>query len=139
MTLPTNPTVVDRAGLPSSSIFSALGDIAFARRDGANWQLPGDEICATRRATRLGIIVGEQHAFLGDLVEVGRPPGHHAAMVRADVPHADIVADDDEDVWFLRLLRRRRRAERCSGQKRCAKCERQIPGVPHDQLHFLGN
>ena len=71
---------------------------------GADGQFAGDEVRPARRATRLGVIVGEHHAFLGHLVEVRRPPGHHAAMVGADVPHADVVAHDEEDV---RLLARR--------------------------------
>jgi hypothetical protein len=31
-----------------------------------------------------------------------RPP-HHAAMVGAEVPDADVIAKDDEDVGFLLL------------------------------------
>ena len=65
---------------------------------GADGQFADDEVRATRRAACLGVVVGEQHAFLGQLVEVRRPPGHHAAMVGADVPHADVIAHDDEDV-----------------------------------------
>ena len=53
---------------------------------GADGQLAGDEVRATRRATRLRVVVGEQHAFLGELVEVRRPPGHHAAMVLSTSP-----------------------------------------------------
>ena len=68
---------------------------------GADRQFAGDEVRATRRATRLGIVVREQHAFLGDLVEVRRSARHHAAVIGADVPHADVVAHDDDDVgWF---------------------------------------
>ena len=65
---------------------------------GADRQLAGDEVGASRRATRLGVVVGEQHALGGDLVEVRRAPGHHAAVVGADIPHADVVAHDDDDV-----------------------------------------
>ncbi len=65
---------------------------------GADGQLAHDEVRPTRRAAGLGVVVGEQHALLGHLVEVRRPPGHHAAVVGADVPHADVVAHDDEDV-----------------------------------------
>ena len=37
---------------------------------------------------------------------------HHAAVVVADVPSADVIAPDDEDVGFLvRRLRRGGRAE----------------------------
>jgi len=38
------------------------------------------------------VVVGEEHAFLGHLVEVRCPPGHHAAVVGADVPHANVIA-----------------------------------------------
>ena len=79
---------------------------------GADRQFAGDEVGAARRAARLGVVVGEQHALGGDLVEVRRPTGHHAAVVGADVPDADVVAHDDDDVrllpgwrrcWLLRL------------------------------------
>ncbi len=84
---------------------------------GANRQFAGDEVRAASRATCLGVIIGEQHAFLGKLVEVRRPPGHHAAMVGADVPHADVIAHDEEDVWFraVRRLGCSDRAEKRSG------------------------
>ena len=65
---------------------------------GADRQLAGDELRPPRRAARLGVVIGEQHTFGGKLVDVRRPPGHHAAVVSADVPHADIVTHDDDDV-----------------------------------------
>ena len=74
---------------------------------GADRQLAGDEVGAARRAARLGVVVGEQHALGGDLVEVRRAARHHAAVVGADVPDADVVAHDDDDV--RPLLRRRLR------------------------------
>jgi hypothetical protein len=37
-------------------------------------------------------------AFRRELVEVRRAPGHQAAVIGADVPHADIVTHDDQDV-----------------------------------------
>ena len=46
----------------------------------------------------LAVIVGEQRALVGDAVDVGRAVAHHAAVVGADVPVADVVAHDDEDV-----------------------------------------
>ena len=79
---------------------------------GPDRQLPGDEVRATRRATRLSIVVREQHAFFGDLVEVRRCACHQAAVVGADIPHADVVAHDHDDVGFLWLLRGRRRTHR---------------------------
>src|SRR5258708_445334 len=53
----------------------------------ANRKLTHDEVRSTGCAACLSVIVGEQHAFLGHLVEVWRPPRHHAAMVGAYVPH----------------------------------------------------
>ena len=44
---------------------------------------------------------------LGELIEVRCASGHHAAVIRADVPHPDIVAHDEEDVGFCRLRLRR--------------------------------
>ena len=43
-------------------------------------------------------MVGEDRAFLGDAVDVRRAVAHHAAVVGADVPQPDVVAEDDEDV-----------------------------------------
>ena len=72
--------------------------LADGRHAGADRQLAGDEVGAPRRAACLGIVVGEQHALGGDLVEVRRAARHHAAVIGADVPDADVVAHDDDDV-----------------------------------------
>ena len=61
----------NRAGLGGQPDLGAgLADRGHARADG---QFAGDEVRATRRATRLGVVVGEQHALFGELVEVRRP------------------------------------------------------------------
>ena len=73
---------------------------------GAEARLPGDERRAARGAGLLRVVVGEDRAFLGDAVDVGRAVAHHAAVVGADVPVADVVAEDDEDVGLLRALAR---------------------------------
>ena len=89
----------NRAGFRRDAGLGArLADRGHARADG---QLAHDEVRPARRAARLGVIVGEQHAFLGHLIEGGRSAGHHAAMVCANVPHADVIAHDEEDVGFL--------------------------------------
>src|SRR5205823_13050772 len=77
---------------------SRLADSGHAR---ANGKFAHDKVRATCCATRFRVVVREQHSFLGHLVEVGCPPGHHAAMVSADVPHADIIAHDEQDIGFL--------------------------------------
>src|SRR3984885_7063314 len=74
---------------------------------GADRQFAGDEVGAARRAARLGVIVGEQHALGGELVEVRRPAGHHAPVVGPDIPDADVVTHDDNDVRPLPGCRRR--------------------------------
>ena len=68
---------------------------------GADRRLPGDERRAAGGAALLAIPVGEQRAFFGDAVDVGRLVAHDAAVVGADVELADVVAPDDEDVGLL--------------------------------------
>src|SRR5262249_2520984 len=75
---------------------------------GAEAALPRDERGAPGRAGLLGVEGGEDRAFLGDAIDVGRAVAHHAAVVGADVPVADVVAEDDEDVRLSRCLRLRR-------------------------------
>ena len=82
---------------------------------GADGRLPGDERRAAGGAALLAVPVGEQRALLGDAVDVRRPVAHHAHVVGADVELADVVAPDDEDVGFLRLLRGGRRGEQRHG------------------------
>ena len=74
-----------------------------------NREFTGDEVRATRGATRFRVIVGEQHALFCELVEVRSLASHQAAVVGADVPHADVVAHYHEDVGFLLLRGRTRR------------------------------
>jgi hypothetical protein len=72
---------------------------------GANGRLAGDEGRAPCRAGLLAIIVGEDRAFAGDAVDIGRPVAHHPAVVGADVPEANVIAHDDENVGSGRRLR----------------------------------
>ncbi len=69
---------------------------------GPDRRLAGDERRATGGAALLAVPVGEQRAFAGDAVDVGRLVAHHAAIVGADVELADVVAPENEDVRFLR-------------------------------------
>jgi hypothetical protein len=43
-------------------------------------------------------MVHEDHALAPDPVDVGGGSAHHPTVVGADVPKADIVTPDDEDV-----------------------------------------
>jgi hypothetical protein len=65
--------------------------------------LPGDERRPSSRAALLAVGVGEQHAFFGEAVDVGRAVAHQPAGVAAEVGLADVVAPDDEDVRLLGL------------------------------------
>src|SRR4051812_47417373 len=60
-----------------------------------------DEVRSPCGATRLSVVIGEQHPFLGEFVEVWCAPCHHATMVSAYVPHPDIITHDEQDVGFL--------------------------------------
>src|SRR5262249_31781893 len=92
-----------------SNVCTGLAD---RRETRADWQFTRYEIRPAGRATCLGIIVSEHHAFRGQLVEVRRSPRHHASMVGADIEPANIVTHDDEYVRrpLLLLLRRGRQA-----------------------------
>ena len=52
------------------------------------------------------VIVCKNRTFVGDAVDIGRAVAHHPAVVGADVPIADVITHDDQDVWFLLLLGR---------------------------------
>jgi hypothetical protein len=90
--------------------------------------LPGDERGAAGGARLLAVIVGEDRALGGDAVDVGRAIAHHATVVGADVPVADIVTHDDEDVGLLLLLLRRRGywCDQCESER----CQQGKPDVP---------
>ena len=63
--------------------------------------LAGDEAGAPGRAALLGVVIGEGHALFGNTVDVGRAIAHHAAAEVADVPDADVVSPEDQNVWFF--------------------------------------
>ena len=68
---------------------------------GAHRRLAGDERGAAGRAALLAVPVGEDGAFFGDAVNVGRLVAHHAHVVGADVELADVVTPDDQDVGLV--------------------------------------
>ncbi len=80
-------------------------------QSGPQAMLPGDEGGPARRATLLGVVVGEDHALLCKTVDVRRPVAHQTHRIGADVRLADVVTPDDDDVRPL-VLRRRRRGQR---------------------------
>src|SRR5262245_32718741 len=60
-------------------------------------QLACDEGRSTGCTARLAIVVGEEHALLGNSVDVGRL-AHHAVAVSTDVPRPNVIAEDDQYV-----------------------------------------
>ena len=53
--------------------------------------------------TPLAVPIGEQRAFLRDAIDIRGVVAHHPAVVGADIPVADVIAPDDEDVRLLGL------------------------------------
>src|SRR5271154_1946111 len=70
---------------------------------GANRKLASDEIRPACSAARLSVVVSEAHAFCREFVEIRRPASHQTLVIRAEVPNADVVAHDHNDVGFLFL------------------------------------
>lgn len=63
--------------------------------------VPADECRASRGTTLLPVVIGEADAFAGNAVDVGRFVAHHPPVVVADIPRADIIAPDDENIRLL--------------------------------------
>ena len=72
------------------------------RHPGADGHIATKKCGTTCRTRLLSVVVGEGNAFFCDAIDVRRLVAQHAAVVVADVPGADIVAPDNEDVWLVR-------------------------------------
>ena len=68
---------------------------------GADRHLPGDEGGPPSGAGLLAVIIGETHALSRNAVDVGRLVAHHGAAVVAEVPVADVIAHDDQNVGLV--------------------------------------
>src|SRR5882672_6336188 len=79
-------------------------DLEHAR---AKTGLAGDEAGAPGGAALLTIPVREHRPFLDDAINVGRLIAHLAVVVRGDIPPADVVDPEDEDVGFFAWPHRR--------------------------------
>src|SRR5260370_6346719 len=65
--------------------------------------LASDERRSTRGAALLSVVVGEGDAFVAHAVDVGRAVAHLPAAVVADIPPADVIALEDENVRLALL------------------------------------
>ena len=100
---------------------------------GPKRRLTGDERRAAGGAALLGVIIGEDDAFLGDPVDIRRAVAHQALGVDRDVPLADVVAEDHEDVRLRRrgrILRRRHPGPNRQNDRRaqCPQHRNSLPG-----------
>ncbi len=68
---------------------------------GAVGALPGDEGRPAGGAALLAVGIGEFYAFVGDAINIGGAVAHQAVAVAAQVGDADVIAPDDEDIWFF--------------------------------------
>src|SRR4030095_7799576 len=88
---------------------------------GAKADLAGDEGRPAGGAALLPVPVGEQGAFLGNAVDVRGLVTHHALVGGTDVPVADVVTPQHENV---RLLRGGLRHRRAAGGQHEIQCEK---------------
>src|SRR5208283_4099432 len=72
---------------------------------GAQRILPGNEARPARGAALLRVVVGEGHPFVRHTVNVRRPIAHRPAAVEADVPPANVIAPENQDIRFFAAMR----------------------------------
>src|SRR5262245_11836111 len=63
--------------------------------------LAGYERRAACRAALLAVIVGEEHSFFGNAVDVGRAIPHQTPRVDTEVGLPDVVPPENQEVRFL--------------------------------------
>src|SRR5438034_6966236 len=71
----------------------------------------GEEGRAPSRTAGLGVVVHEHATFLRDPVNVRCFPDHQAAVIATRLHPADIIAHDEDDVWFVAVCRLRCRCD----------------------------
>ncbi|KKO19342.1 MAG: hypothetical protein BROFUL_01941 [Candidatus Brocadia fulgida] len=71
---------------------------------GAYRHVTADECGAPGGAALLAVVIGERQTFPCKAVNVGRLVTHHTAIVVADVPGADVITPDDENVGLFALV-----------------------------------
>jgi hypothetical protein len=68
------------------------------QQSSTEWMLPKDERRSACGTTLLRIGVGEQAAFFGNSIDVGRLVTHDAMVVRTDIVNPNVVPPKDNDV-----------------------------------------
>ncbi|MCY1369415.1 hypothetical protein D9M69_564550 [compost metagenome] len=104
---------------------------ADGQQAGAERMLAEGEGGTAGGAGLLAVGVGEQRAFPGDAVDVGRLVAHHALVVGAEIEVADIVAKDHQDVRFVRRLHTQCEAQQRNGAQ-------QLPYSGHVEISSSG-
>ena len=67
-------------------------------KPGAHGALPGDEGRAAGGAGILRVMIGEEGAFPGDPVNIGRAIAHDPHIIGRDIGPAHIIAEDHQDI-----------------------------------------
>src|SRR5215472_12220746 len=62
--------------------------------------LTGNERCASCGAALLAVEIRKSNAFVSNAIDVGGAITHHATAEIADIPGADVVAPQNEDIRF---------------------------------------
>jgi hypothetical protein len=47
------------------------------------------------------VVISKKSALVGNPADIQYSAPHHAAMVSADIPNADVIGHDDDDVGLL--------------------------------------
>ena len=84
----------------------------------ANGVLARDKCGASSGAALLAIIVSKDYPLIGDAIDIGCVVTHHAQTIATDIPVADIIAPNHEDIRLLSGMCCRAEAE-CPQQEWC--------------------
>jgi hypothetical protein len=68
---------------------------------GAERVLAGDEGGASGGAALLAVVIGEASTFVGDAVDVWSVVPHLTSAIETDVPPADVITPQDQDIGLL--------------------------------------
>src|ERR1700741_4805536 len=75
---------------------------SYLGQSGTPSALAGDKRRTPRRTAVLRIVVGEEHSFFCNTVDVRRVESHQAHAVGADIRLPDIIAEDDKNIRLPR-------------------------------------